>query len=68
MSDTSSPSSGDVKYEQANVVQASTGTPIHTNAGSSQQRVVATSNTNDTVQLRFTPREVRQLAADAQTK
>lgn len=65
MTDTASQRSADVKYTQATLVESST--PTTTSSPSPRQRVVTASHTQDSVVLRFTPRTVRQSAAETKT-
>lgn len=65
MTDTASQRSADLKYTKATLVEAPT--PTTTSSPSPRQRVVTASHTQDSVVLRFTPRTVRQSAAETQT-
>jgi hypothetical protein len=67
MSETTSRGSSNVKYEPATVVMAPATASTGTSSESPRQRVVAASHTHEFVQLRFTPRAVRQSGADAKT-
>lgn len=65
MTDTASQRSLDVKYTQATLVESET--PTATSAPSPRQRIVTASHTQESVVLRFTPRTVRQSAAESKT-
>lgn len=66
MTDTASQKSADVKYTPATLVEAANPT-ITSSSPSPRQRVVTASHTQESVVLRFTPRTVRQSAAETKT-
>lgn len=67
MSETTSEVTSNIKYLPAKVLQTPAATSTGTSAESPRQRVVAASHAHESVQLRFTPRAVRQSGADAKT-
>jgi hypothetical protein len=67
MNETNVRDASDVQYVRATLVQPPASASARTSVESSRQRVVVTSRIDELVQLRFTPRNVRQSGPNAAT-
>jgi hypothetical protein len=66
MSETASPQQSNIEYTQAQNFEQSATPPV-TNVTFPHQRITTASNTQETIELRFTPRAVRQFITDTKT-